>query len=347
VGDHFGEVISVEAMPQLGIQQPYYNSIGEKNDFNIYTKLNYQLNDRINLFGDLQLRMIDYKTSGVDNDAVPIDVDESYTFFNPKFGINYSLNESSQLYASYAQANREPVRSDFIDAIGVTIPKPERLHDFEFGYRSNGKSVSLEANAYYMLYNDQLVLTGAVNDVGGSIRTNVDKSFRRGVELSLSWKASDKIMWSPNVSFSQNKIDQFTDIVIDFADFSFVETSQSDTDIAFSPNIVFGSSLSYNPVTNGSITLLSKYVGDQFLDNNSNESRKIDAYFVNDIVASYSLKNKFSKNITIKFLVNNILAERYSSNGYTFSYIFGDLITENFYYPQATRNFLLGLDISF
>jgi len=347
VGDHFGEVISVEAMPQLGIQQPYYNSIGEKNDFNIYTKLNYQLNDRINLFGDLQLRMIDYKTSGVDNDAVPIDVDESYTFFNPKFGINYSLNESSQLYASYAQANREPVRSDFIDAIGVTIPKPERLHDFEFGYRSNGKSVSLEANAYYMLYNDQLVLTGAVNDVGGSVRTNVDKSFRRGVELSLAWKASDKIMWSPNVSFSQNKIDQFTDIVIDFADFSFVETSQSDTDIAFSPNIVFGSSLSYNPVTNGSITLLSKYVGDQFLDNNSNESRKIDAYFVNDIVASYSLKNKFSKNITIKFLVNNILAERYSSNGYTFSYIFGDLITENYYYPQATRNFLLGLDISF
>lgn len=347
IGDHFGEVIAVDAMPQLGVQQPYYNSTGEKNDFNIYTKLNYQLSENLSLYGDLQLRMIDYITSGIDNDAVPIDVDESYTFFNPKFGLNYSLDETSSLYLSYAQANREPVRSDFIDAIGTNIPKPERLHDFELGFRSNGPSLSFEANAYYMLYNDQLVLTGAVNDVGGSVRTNVDKSFRRGVELSLAWKPSDKIMWSPNIAFSQNKIDQFTDVVIDFADFSLVETNQADTDIAFSPNIIFGSALTYNPVTNGSITLLSKYVGDQFLDNNSNEDRKIDAYFVNDIIASYSLKNTFAKDVTLKFLVNNILSETYSSNGYTFSYIFGDLITENFYYPQATRNFLIGLDIMF
>jgi len=348
VGEHFGEVVFVETISESGLEfPPYYNSTGEKNDFNMYTKLSYQLTDRVNVFGDLQLRKINYITTGIDNDAVPIDVDESYTFFNPKFGLNYSLTESSQLYASYAQANREPVRSDFIDAIGTAVPKPERLHDFEFGYRSKGSSISFEANAYYMLYKDQLVLTGAVNDVGGSVRTNVDKSFRRGVELSLAWKASDKIIWSPNLAFSQNKINQFTDVVIDYGDFSFVETNQSDTDIAFSPNVIFGSSLSYNPVTNGSITFLSKYVGEQFLDNNSNQNRKLDAYFINDIVASYSLKNSFAKDVTLKLLVNNILSEKYSSNGYTFSYIFGDLITENFYYPQATRNFLLGLDITF
>lgn len=346
-GDHFGEVISVSEIQNLGVQQPYYSSRGEKNDFNIYSKVNYAVNEKLNVFGDLQLRTIGYKTSGIDNDAVPIDVDESYTFFNPKFGLNYILEQGKQFYLSYAQANREPVRSDFIDAIGTTIPKPERLHDFELGYRAYSESLSLEANVYYMIYKDQLVLTGAVNDVGGSVRTNVENSYRRGLELSLAWKASDKIQWSPNITLSQNKIKEFTDVVIDYSDFSFVNTVQSNRDIAFSPKLIIGSNIQFNPIQNASIQLLSKYVGDQFLDNTSDENRKIDAYFVNDLVASYSLNNTFAKNITLKLLINNILSERYASNGYTFSYIFGDLITENFYYPQAERHFLLGLDIAF
>lgn len=348
VGDHFGEVINVISLSSPTTERdPYYFSDATKSDFNVYTKLNYNLSDQINLYGDLQVRRIGYVTNGIDNDAVPIDVDESYTFFNPKFGINYQITPAAQVYGSYAQANREPVRSDFTDAVGTSIPEPERLHDFELGYRRVGSSYSFEANVYYMAYTNQLVVTGAVNDVGGAVRTNVDKSFRRGIELSLNWQASKQFSLSPNITLSQNKIDAFTDVVIDYGDFSFVEEGKSDTDIAYSPNIIFGNRMSYQLSDDCNFALLSKYVGKQFLDNTSNDSRIIDSYFVNDLVASYSIKNKIAKEINLKLVVNNILSERYSSNGYTFSYIFGDLITENFYYPQATRHFLLGLDITF
>lgn len=346
-GKHFGEVIDVLSIPNLDTQEPYYFSDAVKTDFNVYGKLNYQLNESLLFYGDLQLRTISYQTEGVDNDLVPIDVDENYAFFNPKFGLTYQLNSQSQLYASYARANREPVRSDFIDAIGTQIPKPETLNDFEFGFRTQNPTLSFEANAYYMLYKDQLVLTGAVNDVGGSVRTNVDNSFRRGVELSLSWSPTQKINWSPNLTLSQNKIDEFTDIVVDFADFSLVETVQTDTDIAFSPSIIAGSRLQYKPARNLAFSLQSKYVGEQFLDNTSTASKTIDAYFVNDLIIDYSLNKLIGKEISIKCLVNNILNEQYESNGYTFSYIFGDLISENFYYPQAGTNVLLGLTVEF
>ncbi len=346
-GKHFGEVINVFSIPNIAEQEPYYFSDAVKTDFNVYGKFNYQLHESLLFYGDLQLRTINYETAGIDNDLVPIDVDESYTFFNPKFGMTYQLNNQSQVYASYARANREPVRSDFIDAIGTQIPKPETLNDFEFGFRTQSPTLAFEANAYYMLYTDQLVLTGAVNDVGGSVRTNVDNSFRRGIELSLSWSPSQKISWSPNLTLSQNKIDEFSDIIVDFADFSLVETVQTDTDIAFSPSVIAGSRFQYRPISNLALSLQSKYVGEQFLDNTSNASRTIDAYFVNDLIIDYSLDKLVGKEVSIKFLVNNILNEEYESNGYTFSYIFGDLITENFYYPQAGTNVLLGLTVEF
>jgi len=346
-GDHFGEVIDVFSLPNLEEQQPYYFSDASKTDFNVYGKINYQLNESLLFYGDLQWRAISYETEGIDNDLIPIDVDENYNFFNPKFGLTYKLNNESQFYASYARANREPVRSDFIDAIGTQIPKPETLNDLEFGFRTQSPTLAFEANAYYMLYSDQLVLTGAVNDVGGGVRTNVDDSFRRGIELSLSWSPTSKISWSPNLTLSQNKIDQYTDVIVDFADFSFVETIQNDTDIAFSPSVIAGSRLQYKLLPYLAISLQSKYVGDQFLDNTSNDFRVIDAYFVNDFIVDYSLKELIGKEISIKFLVNNILNETYESNGYTFSYIFGDLVTENYYYPQAGTNVLLGLTVEF
>ncbi len=347
VGDHFGEVIQVGNIPSFETQEPYYFSDAVKTDFNVYGKLNYQLNESLLFFGDLQLRTIAYATEGVDNDLVPIDVDENYTFFNPKFGLTYQLDQQNQFYVSYARANREPVRSDFIDAIGTEIPRAETLNDIELGFRSISQHLSFEANLYYMLYDDQLVLTGAVNDVGGGVRTNVDKSFRRGIELSLNWAPSPKWRWSPNLTLSQNRISEFTDVVVDFADFSLVETNFSNTDIAFSPSIIAASRLHYSPISNLSVGLQTKYVGDQFLDNTSNEARQLDAYFVNDLIVDYSLGNVIGKEIAVKLLVNNLLNENYASNGYTFSYIFGDLITENFVYPQAGTHVVLGLSVEF
>ena len=348
VGDHFGEVIDVIDIVDLPAQEPYYESESDKRDFNAYTKLDTRLTDQLNVYADLQLRRIGYQTSGIDNDSTPIDVDESFTFFNPKIGINYQISTHDQLYASIAIANREPVRSDFIDAVGTAIPKPERLQDLELGYRRSSQSYAFNVNLYFMDYTDQLVVTGAVNDVGSAVRTNVEDSYRLGIELSLDYKINEKLMWSPNVTWSRNKISEFNDVVVDFADFSLVETSMKDTDIAFSPTIIAGQRLTYTPIKGASVTWQSKYVGEQYLDNTSDKSRTLDAYWVNDLIFSYGIAKKgVLKNASLKLVVNNILSERYASNGYTFSYIFGEKITENYFYPQAERHFLLGVELTF
>ncbi|MEO9872488.1 TonB-dependent receptor [Ekhidna sp.] len=344
-GDHFGEIIWAEFANATNIRDRYYSGNGEKTDFNTFLKVNYQLNDELNLFGDAQIRKINYETSGLDNDREAYDVDTGFTFFNPKFGLTYSLNNSTNLYASYAIGNREPVRSDFIDANDGTEPKHETLKNIEIGVRSTSSNFSYEANFYHMNYENQLVVTGAVNDVGSPIRVNVPKSFRMGIELAGAYKFLDNLTWSANLTLSRNKIDQFSEIV--FA--SFGEIQHANTDISFSPNVISASDLSYSPIDGLSLQLLTKYVGKQFLDNTSNDNRAIEAYLTNDVRIAYDFTFGDVKNIGISLLVNNVLDEEYSSNGYTWGYYYGDdqLYQQNNYYPQAGRNFLLAVSLKF
>jgi len=344
-GDHFGEIIWAQFAGNADIRDRYYDGNGVKKDFNTFLKINYQVGDRLNLFGDAQVRTIKYETAGLDSDRSAYDIDTDFTFFNPKVGLTYALNNSTNAYASYAIGNREPVRSDFIDASAGTEPKHEILQNLEIGVRSKGSQFSYEANYYYMYYENQLVVTGAVNDVGAPIRTNVPKSFRMGVELSGVYKLTENLTWSANLTLSKNKIDQFSEIV--FA--SFGEIEHKNSDISFSPNVISGSNLSYSPAEGLTFQLLTKYVGQQFLDNTSNDDRAIDSYLTNDVRLSYDFSVKGVRNIGLSLLVNNVLDEEYSSNGYTWGYYYGTdiLYQQNNYYPQAGRNFLLGLNLRF
>ncbi|MEP5611353.1 MAG: TonB-dependent receptor [Cyclobacteriaceae bacterium] len=344
-GDHFGEIIWAQFAGNVDIRDRYYDGNGVKKDFNTFLKINYQVGDRLNLFGDAQVRTINYETAGLDSDRSAYDIDTDFTFFNPKVGFTYSVNNSTNAYASLAIGNREPVRSDFIDASAGTEPEHETLQNLEIGVRSKGSKFSYEANYYYMNYENQLVVTGAVNDVGAPIRTNVPKSFRMGVELSGIYKLTENLTWSANLTLSKNKIEKFSEIV--FA--SFGEIEHTDSDISFSPNVISGSDLSYSPVEGLTFQLLTKYVGKQFLDNTSNDDRAIDSYLTNDIRLSYDFSVKGVKNIGLSLLVNNVLDEEYSSNGYTWGYYYGAdiLYQQNNYYPQAGRNFLLGLNVRF
>lgn len=350
-GDHRGNVIAIPNVIDLKTFFPYYSSNSIKDDGNIYLKANYAISNNLSIYGDVQYRSIDYTASGSDDgDIIPemsINIDANYNFLNPKFGLNYKLNDNASLYASYAKAQREPVRSDFVDAVGTDIPQSESLNDFELGYRLQGDKFNVSANGFYMLYKDQLVVTGAVNDVGGAVRVNVDDSYRFGLELAGTYRFTDKLLWSPNLAFSQNKIKEFEEVIVDFDNGGLQINAFENTDIAFSPNIVFGSRLSYVLTQNLVANLQSKFVGQQYLDNTSNENRSLDPYFVNDIILSYRISSEFIPNAELKLAVNNVLNTQYESNGYTFSYIAGGLITENFYYPQAGINFLLGASVSF
>ncbi|GAA0877506.1 TonB-dependent receptor [Algoriphagus jejuensis] len=354
-GDHFGEIIWARVAGDTDIRDRYYDNNAVKDDRNIYAKATYEAKPGLNLFGDLQVRGIDYSFAGVNDDGRIVDGQESYTFFNPKFGLSYEKGNQTW-YASYAVANREPTRSDFTDNPITEVPRPERLNNIEAGIRAKAGRFRYNANFYYMDYTDQLILTGQINDVGAYIRENVASSYRAGIELDGTFQLSPAWTFGGNIALSQNKIKEFTEYVDDYSgeDFRQESFTYTDTDIAFSPNVVGSAIVEWKPVKRLSINWMSKYVGQQFLDNTANDGRALDAFFTNDLRISYSAQPRFFKGLELNLLINNFFNEMYEPNGYTFSYFVPgegnagkDLVTENYYYPQAGTNFLLGLSLKF
>ncbi len=346
-GRHFGEVIWSEFASDSEIGDRYYQSSSSKFDASNYLKAQVTIKD-FTIYGDVQARFIDYTSAGVDNDQRVIAIDEQFFFVNPKFGVSYQPNGKNVFYASFAQSNREPVRNDFIDAVPGVVPNHETLNDLELGWTYHKSKLTLGVNTYLMAYNNQLVLTGEVNDVGSPIRTNVDESYRAGLELQANVEFARGFYWRPNLTLSQNRIAAFNEILYDYTTgFDVIEIAHENTDIAFSPSIIGGSQIGYRTTFGLEAVLMTKYVGEQFLDNTSSRDRMIDDYVVNDVRLTYSVKTKRLKDVQLSLLVNNILNEMYASNGYTYSYVFGSTITENFYYPQAGTNWLLGLKVKF
>ena len=351
-GDHFGEIIWAQMALNFDKDHRYYYNFGDKRDFNVYWKNTYLLSEKLNAFVDLQYRNISYDVEGIDNERVTIDVGVNYDFFNPKLGLNFVFDEKHSAYASYSIANREPVRRDFIDAPAGRTPQFETLRDLEIGFRRNTRNYNFNLNYYFMDYKNQLVLTGALNDVGAAIRTNADKSYRTGVEIDFQYQLNERWAWAANLSLSQNKIREFTEVLYDygvnFDEFIVIENAFQQTDISFSPNVISGSVLTYKLHKNLEMGWLSKYVGSQFLDNTSNVQRSLNAYFVNDLRLIYSIQPKFVKAIDFSLLVNNVFNVAYESNGYTYGYSGGgQSYRENFYYPQAGINFMTSISLRF
>ncbi|SFI86668.1 TonB-dependent receptor [Olleya namhaensis] len=345
-GEHFGEVIWSQYASNSQIRDRYYEGDGDKYDFSAFAKATYQLNNKLSLFGDLQFRSVNYDTSGISSDLVLFEIDKTYNFFNPKAGLSYNLNPSNNFYFSYARANREASRSDFESNPDI---KPEQLNDFELGWRYKSKNLIFNANAYYMLYNEQLVLTGAIDDVGSFIRDNSGKSSRLGIELEAVVKLSNQFSIQPNVTFSSNKNDE----TIINRDGGLVNLGK--TNISFSPDVVASNAFVFQPMDNLQFSLLSKFVGEQFMGNTDSDTSKLDSYFVNDFNVTYEIKtNKIFKSILFSGLVNNIFGEKYVSNGYYYTYDdtwsnpnTTTTIEGAGYYPQATTNFLVGATLKF
>ena len=338
LGKHYGEVVNT----QFYVPGPnrYYDNFGNKDDVNVYGKISQEVMSKINIFADLQYRMVFYKADSYKFDD---DVNDTFRFFNPKVGLNYQLNNSNMFYGYFGIANKEPRRDDYEN--GST--KSERLKDFELGWKYNTKKLKVNTNAFFMDYTDQLVLTGALNDVGSPIFTNSGKSYRVGLEIDAQIEITDKLFFQPNVTLSQNKN----------KDFNFqrdgVLKNLGDTDIAFSPNVIAGGNITFLPIKSLQISLLSKYVGKQFMGNIDAEKSELEAYFINDLNINYEWKiNKGIKSIIFSGLVNNIFNIEYESNGYFYTYdddSTGNVITYEGagYYPQAGINFLAGMILKF
>ena len=343
-GDHFGEV----KWARFGSETPdqrFYENTGIKTDFNVFVKADYQINDNWSVFGDLQVRRVDYEVEGIDEGPVEIDLEDENNFFNPKFGVSYFLN-NSQFYFSYARGNKEPKRADYLANPDV---RPEKLDDFELGWKYLTENFILRTNLYYMYYTDQLVLTGELDDVGNPIANNVGESYRLGLEVDAAIRFTKNLMWQPNFAVSMNKnIDKLFE-------FDGVLTDFGNTDLAYSPGFIAASNLVYEPLEDFRISWLSKYVGEQYMSNIEHPDSKLDAYFVNDLQVSYEIRpGKLLKSVVFNGIVNNFFNAKYVSNGYFFTYDDtwtnpGEVITITGagYYPQAEINFLLGVSLRF
>ncbi|GAB3922839.1 TonB-dependent receptor [Larkinella terrae] len=347
-GKHYGEVIWARFASTSNIRQRYYDNDATKTDFNLYGKVYYQFTSKFNAYVDLQVRTVGYSFLGFNQQGQNVQQDADLSFFNPKAGVTYALNDRSSVYASYGVGHREPNRNDYTQSTPASRPKAETLNDWEAGYKLQTQRLAFSANLFYMKYKNELILTGQINDVGAQNRVNVPKSYRAGIELEAGTVLAKQLRWNVNASFSQNKVKSFTEYLDNYDTGKQTINQYTNTDIAFAPNTIVGSQLLYTPAKGLEIGFLSKYVGKQYMDNTSNENRKLDAYFVNDLRFIYTLKPKGMNEITFSLLLNNVFAELYESNGYTFSYLSeGKTVTENYYYPQAGRNFLAGVRIKF
>ncbi len=351
-GRHYGELIWSQYAMGGNINQHFYDGKSNKTDYNIYIKTTYKLSEKLDGFVDLQQRLINYKTSGEDfsgGNYIPYDINLNFNFFNPKAGLTYSVQKNANVYAYVGVANKEPVRSDIIQASAKSLPKSEQLINYEFGFRKNWKKSAFSANIYYMDYKDQLITTGQINDVGAYNRVNVPNSYRTGIELTAGLQLVKNLKWQTTFTYSQNKIKEFTEYVDDWDNGGQIQKQHKDVSIAFSPNIIGSSIFTYSPFAKCDIDIISKYVGKQYLDNTEDENRKIDAFFVNDMRVTYGLTVKgMFKYIGLGLQVNNIFNELYAPNGYTFSGYSGGVRGDyNYYYPQAGTNFLTNLVFKF
>ena len=347
-GDHFGKIIKGEYVDASIIEKYYYFSNAKKLDGNLFIKYDVLKHTNFKIFTDLQIRYYLHNSNGSDNDRSIINFNSKNIFFNPKIGFNLKLNPKSNIYSSVSVANREPIRIDFLDS--YEKPKHETLYDFEFGYNINYKLGFFKTNLYWMEYKNQLITTGELNDVGGYIRTNAKKSRRVGIEI-LNRIIIKKFNISSSLTLSKNFVYDFNEILYDYGNdfnqYNIIKKIYLKSNIAFSPEITGYNNIEYKTLKNITTSFKTKYVGKQYLDNTSNTNRSINSYLINSLDVEARLNVKGLKKLFIKFSINNIFNKMYSSNGYTFGYYAGTdyEVRENYFYPQAGRNYMFSLNI--
>ncbi len=345
-GKHYGKLVwSQTKIANEGYE--YYNYPATKTDENIYAKWMHNFNNRLSSFVDMQYRYVLHDMKGFEDNPT-LFIKRDFSFFNPKAGVDYNFN-GWNAYFSYAMAHKEPNRDDF-EASPQQQPNAEILHDFEAAIERKNKNYNFSATLYYMLYKDQLVLTGKINDVGEYTRTNVPNSFRAGAELQAGAVFAPWLNINGNITFSANKIKSFTEYLDEYdADGNYIGQQSVDhknTDISFSPDVIAAATATFIPLKNMQLNFVSKYVGKQYLDNTQNNNRMLPSYFTENIRLNYSLYKILFKQIDLIVEVNNIFNKLYEPNANTYPYMAdGSVVNDNYYYPAAGTNFMVGLNV--
>ena len=356
VGDHFGEIIWMRYAGDTEKEHEWYRNDSEKWDGSLYLKSNYQITNRLNLFADVQYRYVNYLLAGIDDDGFMRELDQEHIFhfFNPKLGAQVEIDATQYAYASFSIGNREPTRQNFKDATGdsESTPRAEQLRDLEMGYSFSSHSLAASVNLYYMDYNNQLVPTGEISNDGYPIMTNVEKSYRAGIELSIGVKPVSFVEWNASLTLSRNRIRDFEESYVDYSSSTWEGTATSrtlgDVDIAYSPSVISSSDLAFHLAESMELHFISQYVSEQYFVNTMNESMKLDAWFVNSLRFDYSFPLKKVGIIGLQLQVNNLFNSLYENNAYGGTWWQdGEEYYWSAYFPQATINYLAKVSLRF
>ena len=348
LGNHFGDIIWAKTVTYNNDSYRWYQGTGNKKDLNTFLKINYSLTNKLNLYTDLQFRNINYSIGGFDENLKDVTQNHKYNFFNPKAGFTYNLDEKQKVFSSFGVSQREPDRDDFTDADPGKTPVPEKLFDYEAGYEFHSSILMLKGNLYYMFYHDQLILTGKINNVGATILTNVPKSYRQGIEIETGIQIFENLNWYENLTISRNIIPVFEDLTDNWDNSLQDKEILKNKTISFSPSIIAGSVIDYYPFKNFHLSLNTKYVGKQYIDNTQNTERMLKAYLVQNISFLYTIKSKIFKEMTCQFVVNNLFDKMYETNAWVYKYIEeGSLHVMDGYFPQAGINCMVKFEIKF
>jgi iron complex outermembrane receptor protein len=354
-GHHYGYVIWSKSAVLDNNKHEWYRATGKKTDWNGFIRTEYTPFEQLTLYADLQERGIQHDMNGFNDKRKYITQNHSFNFFNPKVGATFSFTSNMQAFISWGRSHREPNRNNYVDADSGRWPTAERLDDIEAGFRAAGEWWKVELNGYYMYYDNQLVLTGAINDTGDAIMTNVKDSYREGLELSGVLKPVQWFELNANVTVSQNKIKNFTEYVDNWGNSgpAQYEKNIGKSDLSFSPNLIWNSRLKFMPLENFTIEGLIRHVGKQYIDNSSSDARKLDAYTVSDLVLTYKLLPRFMKELSLSLMVNNLFNTDYISNAWVYRYYTDGTNSQpvekalDGYFPQAFRNYMIGLSLKF
>lgn len=355
LGDHFGRIIWMRYAGFTEKDYRWHLNGSTKDDINVYTRINFSAGAKLSLYGDLQYRYIGYRMAGLDDDLRDLTMEHNYNFFNPKAGLFYRFSANHESYLSVAVANREPTRANYKDAAGdpESMPQPEMMTDLEAGYRFNSVLSTAAVNLYFMNYRDQLVPTGELSNTGYPIMTNVESSYRAGIELTASVKPLSRVRMDAALTLSRNRIRDFTEYYVDYISATDEEVPSSkflgDVDIAYSPSVVGMAGIAVDPFKNLTLTLSGKYVGSQYFDNTMSSERGLNPYFTSSLRADYSpATGRLAEKAEIQLLVNNLFNSLYVSNAYGGNwYVDGQEYSWAGYFPQAGINFMARLTIRF
>lgn len=352
-GEHYGNVIWAQSnhVSDFPVDYQWYNGLGKKFQSKLFVSFRY-LYDKFSLRTELQYRFLDYRISGTDDNLIDVTQDYLWHFVNPKISLHYYLSQKKLKHSfalSFSTANRDPTRSDIIEAPAHKKPIPETLYDLEFSYMMHHDRFYVNATLYGMYYKNQLVLTGEINDVGAAIMANVENSYRMGAELAVAYNPVKFFTWRINGNFSRNRILNYVNFVDNWDDGSQEEEFLGNTPISFSPNVVLANDFTFTPIKRLELSLITKFVSRQYLDNSGNETYCLKPYTYTNLRISYTfLFARFAQELELFVQANNLFNAKYESNGWIYSYYYGNSrFADAAFYPQAGINFLGGIRLRF